>query len=104
MKLPLLPCRPVGYVVFVDERFAGMAQSAYHLWQGFGNGGLMVDMLVEHRPDGGGPPQDSQYRGGGGPLKRPPVDALGAPPPPSNDCLHGVCRHIEGTIWLSNNM
>lgn len=71
-------CRPVGYVAFADERFAGMAQTGYHLWQGFGNNGLVVDMLVEHRPDGGGPPQDPQYRGAAAGMKRPPGDALGA--------------------------
>lgn len=67
--------RPVGYASFADERFAAMARDAYHMWQGFGNSGLIVEIMMEQRPQAGvmGAVGDG-FRTGA--MKRPPQDMI----------------------------
>lgn len=66
----------MGYASFADERFAAMARDAYHMWQGFGNSGLIVEIMMEQRSQPGvmGAAVDN-FRSGG--VKRPPQDMIG---------------------------
>lgn len=67
--------RPVGYASFADERFASMARDAYHMWPGFGNSGLIVEILGELRPPIGSlDAADNGFRPGM--MKRPPPEML----------------------------
>lgn len=68
------PRRPVGFVTFATEQQARNAQEAYNLWQGFGQGGLLIE-LVSVAEQGGprGPAMPQQQ-----PLERPPFQGLPA--------------------------
>lgn len=67
----------MGYASFADERFAAMARDAYHMWQGFGNSGLVVEIMMEQRSQPGpmGAAVDN-FRSSA--VKRPPQDMIGA--------------------------
>ena len=67
-------CRPVGFVTFATEQQAQNAQEAYNLWQGFGQGGLLIERIAV-------PPQQAVERPllQGPPAKRPPPEPQGVP-------------------------
>lgn len=60
-------------MTFTTDQQARNAQEAYNLWQGFGQGGLLIE-LIATAPQ----PQMEQPPFQGPPAKRPPPEALGA--------------------------
>jgi len=70
----------VGYATFATEQQAVTAQEAYNLWQGFGQGGLLVELLRPEPARTAMQMGQPQYRGTP-PQKRPLQEALGASVP-----------------------